>query len=224
VFFNAARVPTANAIGGDNAGWNVARTTLAHERSGLAGGNDAVGGMPAGLRAGMLGRRAGDLTKGTRAVAGTSGVFATRGMRFLAEAARTLDRNHDPQIRQRLARLFTFEQISRYTALRARAAVQAGREPGPEASTQKLNLSRRVRLARDLGMAILGAHGMVHGRDSGTGGAVQEMFLMSPAPSIYGGTDEIQKNIIGERVLGLPTEARPDQDIPFRDLTVDTRR
>ena len=61
---------------------------------------------------------------------------------------------------------------------------------------------------------------MVMGTDTPGGGLVQEMTLFSPGPSIYGGTDQVQRNIIGERVLGLPKEPGPEKDTPFRDLLV----
>ena len=67
-------------------------------------------------------------------------------------------------------------------------------------------------------MSILGVQGLLEGEASATRGTVQEMFLMSPAPSIYGGTDQIQRNIIGERVLGLPKEPFGDREVPFEDL------
>ena len=76
---------------------------------------------------------------------------------------------------------------------------------------------------RDLGPEILGAEGMLVGNDTTGGGVVQELTLFAPAPSIYGGSDEIQKNIIGERVLGLPSEPRFDKDLPFKELTVGTQ-
>ena len=72
-----------------------------------------------------------------------------------------------------------------------------------------------VRQSRDVGMAILGPHGMLTGSQSASAGRIQELFLMSPAPSIYGGTDQIQRNVIGERVLGLPREPQADRDNPF---------
>src|SRR5690606_38947654 len=102
--------------------------------------------------------------------------------------------------------------------------------PGPEANTAKLSMSRIVRLSRDLGLRILGPYGTLHAYegqdrkalDEATGnpfaGMVTEMALFSPAPSIYGGTDEIQRNIIGERVLGLPKEPNNDRTTPFKDL------
>ena len=64
---------------------------------------------------------------------------------------------------------------------------------------------------------------MLTGDETTGGGVVQEMTLFAPAPSIYGGTDEIQKNIIGERVLGLPKEPGPDKSTPFRELKVGTQ-
>lgn len=67
-------------------------------------------------------------------------------------------------------------------------------------------MSRITRLSRDLGPEILGAEAMLTGESTIGGGVIQEMTLFAPAPSIYGGSDEIQKNIIGERGLGLPKE------------------
>jgi hypothetical protein len=65
---------------------------------------------------------------------------------------------------------------------------------------------------------------MIMGDDTKGGGFVQEITLFSPGPSIYGGTDQVQKNIIGERVLGLPKEPGPDKNTPFRELLVGTQR
>ena len=136
----------------------------------------------------------------------------------------------DPTVRQDLVRLHTLNEIARYTNLRAKAAKAAGRGPGPEANTAKLSMSRIVRLSRDVGLRILGPQGTLHayeGQDRGaldaaTGNPfaalVTEMALFAQAPPIYGGTDEIQKNIIGERVLGLPKEPNNDRVTPFRDL------
>jgi len=104
------------------------------------------------------------------------------------------------------------------TALRTRAALKAGRGPGPEANTAKLMMSRITRLSREVGLEILGPYGTLMGDDTPGGGAIQEMALFSPAPSIYGGSDEIQKNIIGERVLGLPKEPNNDRVTPFSEL------
>ncbi len=99
--------------------------------------------------------------------------------------------------------------------MRAKAAVAAGQRPGHENSLGKLMTSHIVRASRDVAMAIVGAHGTLTGDDAPNGGAVTMQFLSSPAPSIYGGSDEVQHNIIGERVLGLPKEPDPYNGLPF---------
>ena len=218
VFMDDARVKDADTIGGLGNGWAVANTTLANERSGLGGGSDAAGGIPAGPKAGMLQKLAGELSPKKRPRTGTGAVFSSFGSSMLIDQAKELGRADDPVIRQELAKLFELEEISKYTSLRVKAAVKAGKGPGAEVSTMKLNMSRIVRQNRETGLAILGAHGMLLGKESMTGGILQELALFSPAPSIYGGTDQIQKNIIGERVLGLPREPRNDKDVPFKDL------
>ena len=73
---------------------------------------------------------------------------------------------------------------------------------------------------REVGNEIVGAYGMVVGSDTPGRGIVQEVTLFSPGPSIYGGTDQVQRNILGERVLGLPKEPGPAKDTPYRDLLV----
>ena len=132
VFFDDARIPVGNEIGGVNAGWRVAQTTLANKRSGLAGGNEAVGGAPGGSKRGVLQRRSGDLARSRRPTAGTSGVFATRGFGLLVKVAEERGVNKDPITRQGLVHLYILEHIRKYTAMRAKAAIQSGRSPGPE--------------------------------------------------------------------------------------------
>jgi alkylation response protein AidB-like acyl-CoA dehydrogenase len=226
VFFSDARAHQSEIIGDLNGGWAVANTTLANERAGLgSGGSGAVGGAMPGKKAGQLERRVGDLAKGggrdraERAVAG-------RQSSILEKLAKEVGRDQDPNIRQGLAELHILHEIGRITALRVKAAKASGRGPGPEANTAKLLMSQITRFSRDLGLEILGANGMIMGPDTPGGGVAQELALFAPAVSIYGGSDEVQKNIIGERVLGLPKE--PDADrvktMPFRELKVGTQR
>jgi alkylation response protein AidB-like acyl-CoA dehydrogenase len=146
-----------------------------------------------------------------------------RGSDGVIKLATTYGKNTDPVIRQDIVKLYTLNQISRYNMLRSRAAVASGARPGPEASIGKLLVSRITRASRDLTMKILGAHGTITGSAAPAGGMHVMSFLGSPAPSIYGGSDEIQKNIVGERVLGLPKEPDPYKDLPFRDLKVGTQ-
>jgi alkylation response protein AidB-like acyl-CoA dehydrogenase len=226
VFFSDARVSQSAMIGELNGGWAVANTTLANERAGLgSGGSGAVGGAMPGKKAKQLERRVGDLTAGRgrdraeRAVAG-------RQSNLLEKLAKDVGRDQDPNIRQRLAQLHILNEVGRFTSLRVKAAKASGRGPGPEGNTAKLLMSRITRLSRDLGLEILGPHGMLMGPETPGGGVAQELALFAPAVSIYGGSDEVQKNIIGERVLGLPKE--PDADrvktMPFRELKVGTQR
>jgi alkylation response protein AidB-like acyl-CoA dehydrogenase len=223
VFMTDCRVADADLIGGVDQGWAVANTTLANERAGLgAGGAGAIGGAVPGTKAGFLERRAGDFVRAPRAAG--AGALAGAGARLLIDLARGCGVQDDPVIRQELARLHSLHEIARYTNLRAKAAKAAGRAPGPEANTAKLAMSRITRLSRDLGLAIVGAGGMLSGEDAPLNGMITEMALFAPAVSIYGGTDEIQRNIIGERVLGLPPEPRTDKDVPFKDLVVGTQR
>jgi alkylation response protein AidB-like acyl-CoA dehydrogenase len=232
VFITEARVGDDAVIGGLNNGWAVANTTLAFERASLGaggGGGGASAALP-GTLAGDLGRRAGDLVRATgRGGAGTPGGMAGTP-RLLQALARQLGVNGDPLVRQDLARLHILTEIGRYLTLRQRALrAQGGDIPGL-GNLAKLSMSRILRLSRDLGLGILGGRGTLHAyrSDGGTGLAglpggdlatlITEMALFAQGPSIYGGTDEIQHNIIGERVLGLPREPGADRSIPFRDL------
>jgi alkylation response protein AidB-like acyl-CoA dehydrogenase len=222
VFMTDVRVPDATLIGGRNNGWAVANTTLANERAGLgAGGGGAAGGAVPGSKAGYLERRAGDFANAGRSAVGTA--LQGRSGTMLLDLARDLGRIGDPVLRQDLMRLYTLNEIARFTNLRMKAAKAAGRGPGPEANTAKLSMSRITRLSRDLGLQIVGAGGMLLGADAPLNGMLGEMALFAPAVSIYGGSDEIQKNIIGERVLGLPSEPRPDKGVPFKELKVGTQ-
>jgi alkylation response protein AidB-like acyl-CoA dehydrogenase len=220
VFMTDARVADAARIGDLNAGWAVANTTLANERAGLgSGGSGALGGAFPGRKAGFLDRRVGDLAGGgPRGGGAGADVGSARSGRQFQALARELGKNTDPIVRQHLTELYMLNEIGRMTALRTKAAMRSGRGLGPEANTAKLMMSRITRLSREVGLEILGPYGTLMGGETPGGGAIQEMALFSPAPSIYGGSDEIQKNIIGERVLGLPKEPDPHKGKAFREV------
>jgi alkylation response protein AidB-like acyl-CoA dehydrogenase len=116
----------------------------------------------------------------------------------------------DPLVRHRLAGVISQMEIAKWTAMRARAAARAGRPPGPEGSGGKLRMSDTLKELGDVALDIDGMAGVAEASDW------QTMFLTGPSLSIRGGTDEIQRNILGERVLGLPPEPRPDKEGPFR--------
>ena len=105
-------------------------------------------------------------------------------------------------------------KIAQWAEMRARAARAAGRPPGPEDSGSKLRGTAMIKRLASLGMAVEGPAATVVDDEPDEW---QSMFLMSPSLSIRGGTDEIQRNILGERVLGLPPEPRVDKDKPFSD-------
>jgi alkylation response protein AidB-like acyl-CoA dehydrogenase len=227
VFFTDARVSDRDVIGGVNDGWAVAVTTLAFERSGLGGGGPRGALVLPGRRGGMLDRTVGNILA-NRPKASADGPASAYGFprtgAAMADLARKRGVAADPILRQRIAALEADVQLNRLTGLRARAAAQRGKQPGPEASTGKLAASNIARRARDLGLTLLGADGMLADDDAPLDGSVQRMALSAPAASIAGGTDEVQRNVVGERVLGLPREPDVYRDVPFRDLTVGTQR
>jgi alkylation response protein AidB-like acyl-CoA dehydrogenase len=203
-------------IGGLNNGWAAANTTLMAERTGLGtGGTGGAGNAFPGPIAGQLTDRVGDHVGQIR-TGGTGGGGMAAAQR-LVSIAKELGRNTDRPIRQKLAQLYTLQQIGRYSALRAKTPSQ---RTGGEPNIAKLMMSDLLRLQREVGNEIIGAHGMVMGAATPGHGLVQEVTLFSPGPSIYGGTDQVQRNILGERVLGLPKEPGPEKDTPFRDLLV----
>jgi alkylation response protein AidB-like acyl-CoA dehydrogenase len=120
----------------------------------------------------------------------------------------------DPRVRQGLARAYAQGEILRYVGLRIVSAFSRGAMPGPEASIAKLAMADLLRSTSDLALSLLGPGATAEPSTWVTG------FLAAPSVRIAGGSDEIQRNIIGERVLGLPKEPGPPRDTPFRDLPV----
>ena len=97
--------------------------------------------------------------------------------------------------------------------------IRDSQRTGAEPNIGKLTMSELFRQFRDVGCAVVGPDAMLWGRDdTATSGTIGELTTFSPGPQIYGGTDQIQRNIIGERILGLPREPGPDKNTPFKDL------
>lgn len=215
VFLDEARVPHANLVGELHVGWAVCLTTLAHER-GL--GTGLFGALPPG---------GGGRTR-TEAVAEATAYLKTyewypqRAGRADLVPVRAAAEGlaGDPLVRQVVAHLHATARTARLTAERAAAARRAGRPPGAEGSIGKLAASAIAREAAAAHARIADAHGMLSGPDSPEGGIVAEVLVSVPGASIAGGTDEIQHNVIGERVLGLPKEPSLDTDVPFRQVKV----
>ncbi len=127
----------------------------------------------------------------------------------------------DPLVRQRLVTTIIELEVARLTARRARDAAKAGRAPGPEGSGSKLRGSAGLKAAASVALDLLGPDGIA---DIDGDGEWETLFLTSPSISIRGGTDEIQRNIVGERVLDLPPEPRADIDVPFSELPRTAKR
>jgi alkylation response protein AidB-like acyl-CoA dehydrogenase len=199
VFLDEVRIPDAHRVGAIGDGWLVANATLSGERQMVAGagsgGVDRIGGSGAD-RLVRLAR--------TRAASGLPGGW------------------DDPHVRQRLMRVWSDEQIRRWTNLRVRAGRQANRPLGPESSIGKVvqgSLNQAIQL---LAVDLVGASALAweSGADTYGESLPYEVhgMLRSRANTIEGGTTEVNKNILAERVLGLPREPDPWHDRPWSEV------
>ncbi len=215
VYLDDALVTDADLLGEPGQGWAVANAVLGFERTSI--GSGAVRGLvqvQPGRGAGLLARTVGELVREQRARSRASSYVLSA--REVVALARGHSLDGDPVIRQRLAHLHTLIEVNRLTGLRVRANLRAGRTGGPESSIGKLAMSNIARVARDLALSVAGPAGLLTGSDAPGGGRVAHVALTSCATSLGGGTDEIQRNVIAERVLGLPKDLDPDRGRPFR--------
>ncbi|HYW23222.1 MAG TPA: acyl-CoA dehydrogenase family protein, partial [Terriglobales bacterium] len=157
VFFTDARVGSDRIVGQLNGGWAVAVTTLMYERY-----MSALPSAQPGSKLGMLEARAGDVAAG-RVRSEREGGGVTAIAKSVIEVARALEREADPVVRQRLAQLAALEEVNRLEGLRARAGARSGPGPGAGGSVRKVARSNLGRLGSDVGMEVLGAHGMLTG-------------------------------------------------------------
>ncbi|WP_334143254.1 acyl-CoA dehydrogenase family protein [Rhabdothermincola sp.] len=127
----------------------------------------------------------------------------------LLALAREAGRTSDPLVRQELARVHTAVSVLTYLGYRMQTALSRGQPPGPETSVLKLRYGQYLRHSTNLAKALLGAHGMLDGEQGRWSGYFGYRFVWAPHSGIAGGTNEVQRNIIAERVLGLPGEPRP---------------
>jgi alkylation response protein AidB-like acyl-CoA dehydrogenase len=194
VFMTNARVEKSDLIGSLGQGWAIAQTTLAYER----GGNS--------------------LARVTR--------YAS-GFERLVEAAKKLRRGgrpllEDPVVRAKLGKIYAEMEVQRYAALRVLSALTKGDSPGAASSITKLSYSEFEKRYYEVALEILGPYGQVTDggleettldidSSSGVRSSWAYAFLWARAGTIYSGSSEIQKNVIGERVLGLPKEVRADR-------------
>ena len=213
VFFTDARVPHENLVGTEGNGWPVAITTLAHERRSFDRSRDGGGIMK------KNGSIYDEYRKEVEVANEPYRWYPQRAGRvdLIVERAHETGAIKDPVTRQEIAKLLMLNQSAQWTAARARAAQQAGKPQGPEGSLGKLAASNVARLASKVHTMITGSDAMLTGSDSPMDGIIAEILVSVPAVSIAGGTDEIQKNIIAERVLEMPKETRFDTG-PFKDV------
>jgi alkylation response protein AidB-like acyl-CoA dehydrogenase len=190
VFLTGAKMPLDHLVGDLNQGWRVLQVALAHER--LAMGSTGAGGGE--------GRR---LPVGSRV--------------DLFELARQAGRDRDPVARQALAELYAHRTVIGWNAQRAAAVAERGRT-SPAASLGKLAMSHVLHGSASLGDGLLGPEGTLYGPAVPDADAVNTALMMAFMNSIGGGSDQIQRNIIGERLLGLPKDIQTDRDLPFREV------
>lgn len=214
IFIDDAVALDADLIGGEGNGWMVTQTTLHFERTGIGSGGGhsmyPLGGEKNGFYG--HGRKAGEAATQEKT---TKKLVLTYD--DVIALARKRGATDDPHIRQDLARLYSFSATGRWNAERGKA--EAARGGGAHvASTGKIGQTRIVKLAAEISMSVLGPEGQLADADGEGDGVYAEAMVFSAASSIYGGTDQIQRNIIAERNLGLPREPDPNKGKPYREV------
>jgi len=215
VFITDGRVRDDALIGGKSNGWRVANATLMFERSHLGSGTIPVPTAIPGSIAGQLERKVGEVISSINKVRGGNPAIGPRLFDRLVELSQKLGQDKDPVIRDEMMKLHTLVEVNRLNMIRAKSNTD---RTGAEGNIGKLMMSELYRQFREVGNMVIGAEGMLTASEVDHGGWIHEVTVFSPAPSIYGGTDQVQRNIIGERVLGLPKEPGHPKETPFTDL------
>jgi acyl-CoA dehydrogenase len=188
IFFTDVNIPDSQRVGDVGQGWQVALTTLMHERLAVGGGQGGGIDVPQ-----------------------------------LMQLARTLELEDGPAIknaavREKIADWYVRSAGLKYTTLRTMTALSRGQQPGPEASIAKIVVASKLQDISAFAMELEGEAGVLTGDNAPMHGSFQGGWLGAPGLRIAGGTDEILRNIIAERVLGLPGDIRVDKDVPFNKV------
>jgi alkylation response protein AidB-like acyl-CoA dehydrogenase len=192
VYFTDVRIPDGERLGNPGDGWRVSLTTLMNERVSIGG------------------------------------AVAPRGSGPIAEAVRLWqdlpEEGKDPALKDELMKLWSEAEVGRLTNIRASQNRKVG-VPGPEGSTGKLAFAESNKRVYDFCVTLMGANGMLYStyemhrpETAMASDSVQKAFLRSRANSIEGGTSEVMRNILGERVLGLPGDVRVDRELPWKEV------
>lgn len=191
VFFTDVRVKDSQRLGALNDGWKVSIVTLMNERASVGGS----GGSPGGIAMSAL--------RLAQKVEGEDGQPMSK----------------DSAVREKIADWYVKSEGLRFTGLRSLTALSKGQTPGPEASVSKLVQAAGAQdIANDM-LELQDQFGILMDEElAAAGGQFQHMVMGAPGMRIAGGTDEILRNIIAERVLGMPGDIRVDKDLPFKDL------
>ncbi len=190
VFMTEVRVPDANRIGPEGEGWGVATTTLMNERVALSGAGSVGAANVGGGPADDLIRRAKESGKWD-----------------------------DPVVRDAVMQQVIESRLIKITNLRGAAARRAGRQPGPEGSVTKLLQAEHNQRLQALAVDLLGPQGTAwEGGDGAAPAQIVRGFLRARANTIEGGTSEVMRNILGDRVLGLPREPDPSRELPWSQV------
>ncbi|MFZ4667660.1 MAG: acyl-CoA dehydrogenase family protein [Microthrixaceae bacterium] len=190
VYFTDVRIPDALRLDDEGQGWGVSITTLMNERVSIGGGTPPRGSGPIGQLVDLWHKQGSD----------------------------------DRVMRDAVTRLWIQAEVNRLTNLRAASNRKAG-TPGPEGSVAKLAMAELNKAIYELALDIMGAEGMTYGsyelvrpRHALFTDDLHKNFLRARANSIEGGTSEVLRNILGERVLGLPGDVRVDKELPWIEV------
>ncbi len=190
VFFSDVRIPAENLVGSEGDGWRCARTTLMNERSTLAG-------------------------------------LSIDETTFIGGSARKdpwqlfvdmIPNTKDPQIRQKMAQFYIESTVKEITGLRANLKRMRGETPGPEGGVNKVFNAEYNKRKSSFTVDANGMRAIAWAKDDSTAEGIATRFLRARANTIEGGTSEILRNQMSERILGLPREIEVDKDVPFKEI------